>query len=238
MRLLLARHGNTFEEGVTPVIVGAKEDLPLVEKGEEQARTIGRELSDYEFVKAIFCGDLKRTRRSAEIISSYLPNRPSVIVDYRLTEINYGDWGGLSDAEVAERYGAESLEGWNRHCIWPLEGKWGETIEQVEDRVGSFYDEISRYYTDEADSVLVITSNGILRFFLKLDINEFSRRLDKGSFKVATGNCCLMEADTARGASSPSPRVQLWNGQASELRAMMRIQSDSGQFGKVVPTKG
>ena len=33
MRLILARHGNTFEAGETPVWVGAREDLPLTARG-------------------------------------------------------------------------------------------------------------------------------------------------------------------------------------------------------------
>lgn len=44
-KILLARHGNTFGPGDTPVWVGAKEDLPLVESGEAQARALGEALA-------------------------------------------------------------------------------------------------------------------------------------------------------------------------------------------------
>ena len=43
-KILLARHGNTFGPGDRIVWVGAQEDLPLVEKGEEQARALGNAL--------------------------------------------------------------------------------------------------------------------------------------------------------------------------------------------------
>ena len=47
MDILCARHGNTFAPGQRAVFVGAKEDLPLTEEGETQARdlaiALGRE---------------------------------------------------------------------------------------------------------------------------------------------------------------------------------------------------
>ena len=38
VELLLVRHGNTFGPGDAVTWVGAREDLPLVESGEAQAR--------------------------------------------------------------------------------------------------------------------------------------------------------------------------------------------------------
>ena len=46
MRLILARHGNTFGPGDTPVWVGAREDLPLTDKGRVQSIQFGLALKE------------------------------------------------------------------------------------------------------------------------------------------------------------------------------------------------
>ena len=38
--LIIARHGNTFDKGDIPTRVGARTDLPLVEKGRAQAKAL------------------------------------------------------------------------------------------------------------------------------------------------------------------------------------------------------
>ena len=38
-RLIIARHGNTFDAGDIPTRVGRRTDLPLVASGEAQAKT-------------------------------------------------------------------------------------------------------------------------------------------------------------------------------------------------------
>ena len=50
MKVVLARHGNTFGPGDTPVWVGAREDYPLVEKGREQSTAIGTYLNRHSIV--------------------------------------------------------------------------------------------------------------------------------------------------------------------------------------------
>ncbi len=40
-RLVIVRHGNTFEAGEPPRRIGAGTDLPLTESGIDQARALG-----------------------------------------------------------------------------------------------------------------------------------------------------------------------------------------------------
>ena len=44
IKLIIARHGNTFNKGETPTRVGSRTDIPLVDSGKEQAKLIGEYL--------------------------------------------------------------------------------------------------------------------------------------------------------------------------------------------------
>ena len=44
----------------------------------------------------------------------------------------------------------------------------------------------------EGDAALLVTSNGILKFFLKLVPGAFEDMAARGSLKVATGHCCAL----------------------------------------------
>lgn len=113
MLLILARHGNTFGPDDTPVWVGANEDLDLVEKGLEQSREIGRGLVAAGIVPdRILAGPLKRTRTGAALAAEQCGFSGEIEIDECLREIDYGVWGGKSDAEIAERWSADAIEAW------------------------------------------------------------------------------------------------------------------------------
>ena len=61
IRLILMRHGNTFEAGQTPVQVGTRTDLPLTAQGLAQAKEMLNYLTAEGISpEAIFAGKLKR----------------------------------------------------------------------------------------------------------------------------------------------------------------------------------
>jgi len=73
IRLILVRHGNTFENHQTPKIVGARSDLPLTAQGCEQARQLARYLISKGMSPAgIYAGGLKRQIQTAQIINELL----------------------------------------------------------------------------------------------------------------------------------------------------------------------
>ncbi|MCD8562767.1 MAG: histidine phosphatase family protein, partial [Alphaproteobacteria bacterium] len=66
--LIIARHGNTFGPGDTVTYVGGRTDLPLVEKGVEQAKALGRYLKDNRLIPdVVYSSLLKRTQETARI---------------------------------------------------------------------------------------------------------------------------------------------------------------------------
>ncbi len=171
IRLILMRHGNTFERDEVPVQIGARMDPPLTLFGRKQAEQMGSYLiTQGIFPKAIYAGKLKRQIESAKIIAQYfaLP----LLYEPALTEINYGPWEGLTGEEIARHWPKEHAE-WSK-------GKWQATIfgEKREERrfaIENWLKGLRRTYQRE-DTLFGVTSNGLLRFL--------------GNEKVRTGHFC------------------------------------------------
>jgi broad specificity phosphatase PhoE len=192
MYLLLARHGNTFEAHEKAVWVGARTDLPLTAKGREQAATLARALQPHRArISRIVAGPLRRTREHAEIVSEALGDKAGVAIDARLKEIDYGLWEGKPSEEIAEISGAVELELWNKKGIWPQSAHWSPPPELITRNVSGLANEIASNSSSEQVALLV-TSNGILKFFLKLVAGAFDLMSEEGTLKVATGRCCLL----------------------------------------------
>ena len=188
MDLYLVRHGNTFAPGEKVVWVGSRNDLPLVEKGLEQANAAGRWFAENAIIpSAIYCGPLSRTRTFAGIISTKLALASNPIVDDRLNELDYGEWSGLSDAEVIERFGEEDFKGWRDEARWPKSGNWGKSERDVTEEAESFLKSIALQYAG-AESVIAVSSNGRLKFFLKACKNTVAQT----EVSVKTGNICKL----------------------------------------------
>jgi probable phosphoglycerate mutase len=89
------RHGDT-EWTHTGQHTG-RTDLPLLPEGEAQARRVGESLRHVRFAAA-FTSDLRRARRTAE-----LAGFPDARVTPLLREFDYGEYEGLTSAEIWER---------------------------------------------------------------------------------------------------------------------------------------
>lgn len=166
MRLILARHGNTFEAGETPVWVGAREDLTLTARGEDQSRAIGAALTSAGIRPArLIAGPLKRTREGAALAAQACGFAGAVEIDERLKEIDYGVWGGRSDTDIAAEWGAEAIEAWRERSVVPEGAGWSPDPQTIEAHARAVLDAIAQ---DPGGVVLLISSNGILRYFHRL----------------------------------------------------------------------
>lgn len=194
-RLILARHGNTFGPGDTPVWVGAKEDLPLVEKGEAQARHLGKALKQAGVkLDRIISGPLRRTRRAADLVAEITVFNGPIEIDDRLKEIDYGRWGGRTDDQIAAEFGEEALTGWRDHHIVPPGAGWSPTPATLKANAEAVLRDACR----SSGTVLIMTSNGILRFY------HAAMGFD-GDAKVKTGH--VGAADIADGQTT----ARFWN---------------------------
>lgn len=211
IRLFLVRHGNTFEAGAKSVQIGSATDLPLTARGREQAGEMGLFLKRARLTPAaVYAGVLKRQKEAALIIAETAGIPGNVQLDVQaLNEIDYGLWEGLTQEELAARYGSEYEE-------WEKAGRWaksfGGSLEQTRAAISSWLDALLRRH-DDGEIVLAVTSNANMRIFYSLikedwEVLSAANRVDQ--LKVKTG--CYCEFDVKQ----KGLEVIVWNKNPSE----------------------
>jgi broad specificity phosphatase PhoE len=96
--IVLVRHGET--EGKSSIRLYGSTDVALNETGREQMRAVGESLAAEVFDRVIV-SPLSRSREGAEIVLGGRGPTPYIIEGFR--EIDFGDWEGLTFAEVEQR---------------------------------------------------------------------------------------------------------------------------------------
>src|SRR5512136_1189299 len=96
-RLYLTRHGEVVNHGV----YNGQNDVDITPKAIQQMQRLQEVLKDKN-LKGVYCSDLVRTQKGAEIIGQPHGLSPEAFPEFR--EVNFGRWQGLSYAQVMERY--------------------------------------------------------------------------------------------------------------------------------------
>jgi broad specificity phosphatase PhoE len=147
--ILLARHGETDWNAARRV--QGHTDVPLNERGREQARALADELRD-EPLDAVYASDLLRAHETARIVAER--KGLDVIVLPELRERHFGTWEGLTDREVFERYPEARAGSWGD----------GETRDEMSRRVLEALRRIAAGHP--GGQVLVVAHGGPLRAVL------------------------------------------------------------------------
>ena len=198
--LLLVRHGNTFGPGDRVSWVGRGEDLPLVESGRAQARALGATLRAAGWSPtAAVSGALARQTEHLAIATG---GAPAPRVDERLDEVDYGAWGGLTTAEIEERFGAESVAAWNERSEVPTGAGWPEDRRDLEAARTPFAADTQPLHSESGYWPARAAAHR--RWFLGLMDGVLeratSRRAGSRSARATTG-CSSSSLRTAAGAS-------------------------------------
>lgn len=203
--LILCRHGNTFVKGEKVVMVGAREDLPLTEEGLRQASEVGAALRGIAArVERIISGPLQRTRVYADVLKESCGAVAPIAIDNRLTELDYGEWSGLSNEEIAAISGEEALRAWQERGVRPTRVEFYPSATSVTEEVRGLLHESER----RSGVTVIVTSNGRLREFRRLVEATDGPR---GDGKVRTGgSCVLVPGDSGW-------RIVAWNCDPKEL---------------------
>lgn len=160
MKLFLVRHGQT-DWNLTRHFQG-QTDVPLNQTGIQQVQQVAKRISA-EKIDLIYSSDLSRAVETAKIIRA-AGVKPTLQIDPRLREVNFGDWEGLTYNEIKEKY-PDSLASWERD-VYGSSPPNGETLEDLAKRVQSFLDDLLQKYTDEI--VLVVAHGGVLQVLVCL----------------------------------------------------------------------
>ncbi|HKZ20701.1 MAG TPA: histidine phosphatase family protein [Acidimicrobiia bacterium] len=118
-RVVLVRHGET--EWTMNHRHTGRSDIPLTDVGREQARLLGRRLSDFDF-ELVLTSPALRTHETASIAGL----GSSAVADPDLWEWDYGKYEGTRTADIRQE-----IEGWS---VWTHEIVGGESLEHVGER--------------------------------------------------------------------------------------------------------
>jgi alpha-ribazole phosphatase len=155
--IYLARHGLVGPPDAPKRFIG-QVDPPLSDQGIEQARQLSWELSDVALT-AIFCSDLQRSLKTAEVIAAGQAVRPRARRDLR--EIGLGEWEGLTFEEVCRRYPKEFRERGQDIAHYHPPG--GESFADCSRRVVGAFEEI---LASTNGNVLIVGHAGVNRVIL------------------------------------------------------------------------
>jgi alpha-ribazole phosphatase/probable phosphoglycerate mutase len=160
--LYLIRHGET-EGGEIRRYKGTI-DVPLSEKGLRQMEQVSKYIVEKGrkegLMSAIYCSDLTRAIRSAEIVADPYSLKPIIISSLR--ERNFGLWEGMSFDEIMEKYPLE-FDAWagNPLKFSPMEG---ESTLAMRDRVIQAMSEIMENHNKE--NIAIVAHGGVNRIIL------------------------------------------------------------------------
>ncbi len=143
-RIVVVRHGET--EWSASGRHTSRTDLPLTVTGREQAAALARLLSGFSF-SLVACSPLRRARETRSIAGF----EGAAVIDDDLREWDYGDYEGLTTAEIRARDPDWSL--WRDGC------PGGETPSAVYERADRALARLKRADGD----VLVFAHGHILR---------------------------------------------------------------------------
>ena len=157
-RIILIRHGETNwnKEGRFQGQI----DIPLNEKGKEQASKASQYLEEIKFTKA-FSSSMKRPYETAKIILKN--NNIQIEKIESLVEINHGLWEGKLEEEI-EQIWPEMLRDWHEkpESVTMPEG---ESIKQVSDRAISAWNHICNSQ-QEKDTTLLVAHDAVNKTLL------------------------------------------------------------------------
>ena len=110
--LVLVRHGESqwnLENRFTGWV-----DVPLTNKGREEARLAGVKIKGIRFDKA-YTSVLDRANETLQIVLNVIEQENIPIEkDQALNERHYGDLQGLNKAETSKKYGDQQVHIWRR----------------------------------------------------------------------------------------------------------------------------
>ncbi|WP_433302317.1 bifunctional RNase H/acid phosphatase [Actinoplanes sp. CA-030573] len=150
-RIVLVRHGETAltKQGR----YSGRGDVPLSDEGEAQAMAAGGRVAGISRdVTAVLSSPLRRCVRTAELIAAEVGGVPVTVVD-DLIECDFGEWEGLTFAEVQERWPYE-LNAWLGSTSVAPPG--GESFQAVAKRIRGAMATVLKAY---AGGVVVVVSH-------------------------------------------------------------------------------
>lgn len=154
MKIYLIRHGETSWN--TLGRLQGRTDIELNENGIRLAKITGEKLKDVHFDLAI-ASPLKRAYETAGLV---LGNRNiPILTDERIEEISFGEWEGLCCRRENYQIPSKDFEQFFTDPFGYKPPKDGESIQQMIDRCGAFYEDLI-HNPDYQNKTILIAAHG------------------------------------------------------------------------------
>lgn len=178
--LYIIRHGETAHNAAGRL--QGHVDVALAERGRRQAAAAALVLRGRP-IAGLYSSDLLRARQTAEIIGDEL-GLP-VKLEPRLREVNVGEWGNLTAAEIQSKH-PEVLQQMRRA---PEQTRYpgGESYGELADRVMAALTDIANAHASQA--VAVVTHGGALRAIMSWQLGYGWAQRDRFTFE----NCGVLQ---------------------------------------------
>jgi len=172
--ITLVRHGETL--GESSIRYHGANDVALSPHGIEQMRCVARTLRGEAFDLAL-TSTLQRSTEAARIIAPHLP--ASALADF--DEVNFGDWEGLTAAEIEAR-DAELFLRW-RADFAAFSYPGGDSVLGFRRRVTAAF---AARYPELPERLLIVAHKGVIATLLAYLLDEpleqhTDRAIDLGS---------------------------------------------------------
>ncbi|MBI2630820.1 histidine phosphatase family protein [Candidatus Nomurabacteria bacterium] len=169
VEIIFEAHGTTFDNEAR--LASGHNDVALSPFGEQQSKDMG-ERHKNEYFKAIFCSDLQRAYKSAEIAFG---DKFPIVKDARLRECDYGDFT-QKPSEIVEKEKSRRIEN-----AFPN----GESYNQITERIRNFLEEVAKKYDGKK---IMIIGHRATQYGLEHLINNVSlEQLVSSHFKWQPG---------------------------------------------------
>lgn len=166
--IYLIRHGQS--QNNRKHIIGGNLDNPLSEQGKKQAEHLAR-LFGKKQLDAVLSSSLSRAKDTANILARAQGLTP--VVSSLIDEIDFGDWQGMTFAQVREKY-PEEYQVW-RYDWTNFYAPGGECFADVESRCQSFLQLLIEEY--DGCHVAVVAHQGILRVLMATLFHNYDMRI-------------------------------------------------------------
>ena len=184
MKIYLIRHGESLANlGLVSADFSMDNQNSLSQKGENQIQAIIPAFQNCNIVR-IFSSPMKRAVKSAEILQSGLVNKPKIMIDYRLKEIDYGIFTDDRDNPEMQNIAKKQIDGDQE-----IRFGGGENMREI---LGRFLDFLVDTYKKNQNGEIVIFSHGRLISIVSKKIEELCQNNIK---KSKIDNASIIEVE-------------------------------------------
>ena len=184
MKIYLIRHGESLANlGLVSADFSMDNQNSLSQKGENQIQAIILAFQNCNIVR-IFSSPMKRAIKSAKILQSGLVNKPKIMIDNRLKEIDYGIFTDDRNNPEMQNIAKKQIAGDQE-----IRFGGGENIREILER---FLDFLVDTYKKNQNGEIVVFSHGRLLSIVSKKIEELCQKKIK---KSKIDNASIIEVE-------------------------------------------